>query len=294
MAKGANRGGVGRRSGEGTTTTMQVIVTAFSAYLVLTGAMFLMQRAFLYPGGGGEPDIASAGVAGLREVVTTTADGLRLVHWYRPPPAPDAPVVVVFHGNAGHLGDRVPKLASLLEAGFGMMFVGYRGFGSNPGRPTEDDLSADARLVLDWLGDQGIPAERLVLYGESLGTGVAVKMAAERPVAAVVLEAPYTSIADVAQSHYWFLPARWLLLDKWNSLGRIVAIDTPLLVLHGARDRTVPLRFGERLFATAREPKEMLVIPEAAHTDLFDFPEVRERVIAFVRRYAGRGQDRRR
>jgi hypothetical protein len=219
------------------------------------------------------------------EVVTRTADGLELLHWYRPPRDPGLPVVVVFHGNAGHIGDRVPKLASLYAAGYGVLLSGYRGYGGNPGRPTEADLTADARLVLDWLAGQGIAPERTVLYGESLGTGIAVKMAVERPAAAVILESPYTSIAELAQVHYWYLPAWWLVLDKWRSREIIERINAPLLVVHGARDRTVPLRYGRRIFEAAPEPKEILVVDDGAHNDLFEFPEVPARVIDFLRRY---------
>ena len=264
---------------------MEIFATAVGAYAVLTGGVFLFQRALLYPGGREKPDFANAGVPDLREVVTETADGLHLTHWYRPPTDGDAPVLVVFHGNAGHLGDRVPKLAELLRAGYGMLLAGYRGYGANPGSPTEDDLTADARILLDWLADEGVPAERTVVYGESLGTGIAVKMAAERPAAAVILEAPYTSIADLAQMHYWYLPARWLLLDRWESIARVGRVGAPLLILHGKRDRTVPLRYGQRLFDAAADPKEILILDDAGHADLYDFPQVPERVIDFLQRH---------
>ncbi len=268
---------------------MQLIGTTAVVYLLLLVAVFVMQRSLLYPGARQAPDIAAAGVGGIREVTTVTADGLTLKHWYRPPADGQAPVLIVFHGNAGHLGDRVPKLAELMEAGFGALFAGYRGYGGNPGRPTEDDLTADARLLLDWLAGQGVGPERVVLYGESLGTGIAVKMAAERPVAAVVLESPYTSIAEVAQTHYWYLPAKWMILDKWNSMDHIGRIGAPLLVIHGARDRTVPARYGRRLFEAALDPKEMLVLDQADHNDLYDFPQVSERIIDFLQRHVPGG-----
>ena len=114
--------------------------------------------------------------------------------------------------------------------------------------------------LLDWLAAQGVPADRTVIYGESLGTGVAVKMAATRESAAVILESPYTSIAEVAQTHYWYLPAKWMVLDKWDSMAQIGRIRAPLLVVHGARDKTVPTRYGRRLFAAAPEPKELFIL----------------------------------
>ena len=199
--------------------------------------------------------------------------------------ADGAPVLVVFHGNAGHIGDRVPKLTELFRNGYGMLLAGYRGYGGNPGRPTEDDLTADARVLLDWLVGQGVTAAQTVLYGESLGTGIAVKMASERSAGAVILESPYTSIAEVAQFHYWYLPARWLVLDKWNSLDRIGQIGAPLLVIHGARDRTVPARYGQRLFEAAPEPKEHFLLERGTHNDLYEFPEVSQRVVDFLGRH---------
>lgn len=264
---------------------MKLIAAVFGGYLVVLGAVFVLQRSLIYPAGKAMPDTALAAVAGMRVVTTRTADGLDLTHWYRPPADESAPVLVVFHGNAGTIADRVPKLVELMKAGFGLLLVGYRGYGGNPGQPSEDAFSADARLVLDWLAGEGVSPERTVLYGESLGTGVAVKMATERSAAAVILEAPYTSVAEVAQSRFWFLPARWLVLDKWDSLSRIGRINAPLLVMHGLRDRTIPMRFGRRLFEAAIEPKELLLTKDAGHADLYDFPEVPRKVIAFVRMY---------
>jgi pimeloyl-ACP methyl ester carboxylesterase len=265
---------------------MNFLGTTVSVYLLLTAAVFVMQRTLLYPAARHAPSLAAQNVAGLREVATQTPDGLRLRHWYLPPAEPGTPVLVMFHGNAGHIGDRVPKLDEIIDAGFGVLLAGYRGYSGNPGKPTEDDLTADAHLLLDWLAEQGVPAERTVIYGESLGTGVAVKMAAMRETAGVILESPYTSIAEVAQSHYWYLPAKWMVLDKWDSMAHIGRIRAPLLVVHGARDRTVPTRYGRRLFAAAPEPKELFILESAAHNDLYEDPRVAARVIAFLRRHA--------
>jgi len=255
----------------------------FGGYFIVLSVVFAMQRSLLYPAGKVAPDTALAAAAGIRTVTTHTVDGLELTHWYRPPADDQAPVLVVFHGNAGHVGDRVPKLAELMRAGFGLLLAGYRGYGGNPGRPSEEALSTDARLLLDWLAGQGVSPQRTVLYGESLGTGVAVKMATERPAAAVVLEAPYTSVAAVAQAQYWYLPARWLVRDKWDSISRIAQIKMPLLLMHGLRDRTIPARFGQRLFEAAVEPKQIVLVEDGEHTDLYDFPEVSQQVIDFAR-----------
>lgn len=264
---------------------MHFIGTTLSVYLLFVGAVFAFQRSLLYPAGREAPDPSHAAVSGIQAVATETEEGLSLTHWYRPPARPDAPVLVVFHGNGGHAGDRISKLLELYRAGLGVLIAGYRGYGGNPGRPSEEALSADARGLLDWLAAQGIGPERTVLYGESLGTGIAVKMAAERPVGAVVLEAPYTSIAEVAQHHYWYLPARWLVLDRWDSMARVPDLEVPLLVLHGSDDRTIPARYGRRLFEAVSGPKELLVVEGGAHNDLYDYPEVPARVIDFLGRH---------
>lgn len=262
---------------------MHVVGAVFSFYVLLTGAVFVMQRTLLYPAGRELPELARHAVQGIEAVTTRTADGLELSHWFLPPTAPDAPVIAIFHGNAGHLGERVPKFLSLADAGYGLLFAGYRGYGGNPGKPTEAHLTTDSRGLLEWLARQGFGPERTVLLGESLGTGIAVKMAAEGRGSAVILESPYSSIAAVAQKHYWYLPARWLILDKWNSVDHVQRISAPLLILHGTEDQTIPLRYAEALFDAAPEPKEMVVVPGATHVDLFDHPGVTERVIAFLR-----------
>jgi hypothetical protein len=231
--------------------------------------MYAAQRQILFPRTTRPPDPALAKSAGMETVTIPGHDGLPMQHWYRPA-QPGVPTVAVFHGNAGTVGDRVAKLQPLLDAGFGVLLAEYRGYGGNPGRPTEGHLLGDAEAVLAWLAECGIPAMRTALYGESLGTGVAVAMAARRSVGAVVLDAPFTSIAEVAQRHYWYVPAKWLVRDRFDSLRRISEVTAPVLVLHGRRDRIVPLRFGRRLFAAANEPKQVWIASEGGHMDLWD------------------------
>ena len=256
------------------------LAAAIGVYVLIALVMFGCQRSFLYL-----PDKTALepGQPSVQVVRLLSEPDLELVHLYHPPRTPNGPVVVVFHGNAGHAGYRVPKFRDLLDVGFGVFFAEYRGYGGNPGRPDETGLTADARAVMAYFQSEGVDPGRIVLYGESLGAGVAVKMAAEHPVAGVVLEAPYTSIADVAQAHYWFLPARWLVLDKWDVASRIGMVSAPVLVVQGEADRVIPVRFGKRVFELASEPKAALFHPRAGHNDLFDYPEVVERVIAFVR-----------
>lgn len=176
-----------------------------------------------------------------------------------------------FHGNAGSIAGRGGHVQPWLEAGYGALLLSYRGYGGSEGRPTEDRLYADARAAIAYVLAQGVAPDRLVLYGESLGTGVAVKMAVEHDVAAVVLEAPFTSAVDVGAEAYWILPVRWMMKDRYESIKRISEIDAPLLIIHGEADRTIPISHGRELLAAAREPKRGIFIAGAGHNDLRTF-----------------------
>ena len=181
----------------------------------------------------------------------------------------------------------------LLDAGFGGLLVGYRGYGGNPGQPTEEGLYADGRASLRFAVGQGISPAATVLYGESLGTGVAVRMAREQaataPVAAVVLETPYTSIAEVAGHHYPYVPARWLVRDRFDAASIIAAIRSPLLVFHAEDDRVIPISLARRLFAAAMEPKEARWFAAGGHGDLFD-AGAGDTIITFIRNALARTQ----
>ena len=221
----------------------------------------------------------------MEVVKLATADGLELSSWYRPADG-DRPTIVYFHGNGGHIGYRGAKVRPYLDAGFGVLLVSYRGYGGNPGSPDEEGLYADGRAAMAFVAARGVPPERTVLCGESLGTGVAVHIAAEQarasqPVGALVLEAPLSSAADVGAHHYPWAPVRWLMKDRFDSKAKIAAVGTPVFVFHGERDRVVPIRFGRALFDAAIDPKESLWIPEAGHENL----EVSGVVIDFLDRH---------
>jgi len=214
------------------------------------------------------PDIV--GLANLRVLDIRTQDGLTLGAWYVPQrrSAPPTATVIVFNGNAGNRSHRAPLAWRLAEAGYATVLVDYRGYGGNPGTPSERGLLADARAVVATLRADAEPGTaRLVYFGESLGSGVAVQLAVEMPPAALVLRSPFTSITDVAAHHYWFLPVRRLLWDRFDSLSRIAQVRCPLLVIAGDRDRVVPFVFSQRLFEAAREPKRFVRVPGADHND---------------------------
>lgn len=251
-------------------------------YLLALGTVFVLQRNYIYLPDDRRAALAETEAADLlTEIRRQAADGGSATSWYRPPDAADRPLLVLLQGNAGHIGDRLFKIAPFLRQGWGVLLVGYRGYGGNPGRPTEQGLYADARAALGFLGETGITPDRWVLYGESLGSGVAVQMAQEYGAGVLVLEAPFTSLADMAQLRFPYFPSRWLVRDRFDSLAKIGALDMPVLVIHGALDRVTPAALGRRLFDAAREPKALHVFPDAGHVDLYDHDADRV-VIEFV------------
>ena len=195
-----------------------------------------------------------------------TADGEKVIVWYVPPKA-DKPLVLYFHGNGGAL--RIAPIASARSPsdGYGLVALSYRGYGGSTGSPSETGLIADAEAAYAFAAAR-MPPQRIVLFGESLGTGVAVALAATHRIGGLVLEAPFTSAADVGARAYWFLPVRLLMKDPFHSDARIGKVTVPLLILHGVRDGVVPIALGERLFSLANEPKRFLRFADGAHNDL--------------------------
>ncbi len=243
-----------------------ILVLGYGALLAL---MYVAQRSLMY-----FPDTlrvppADAGLPQAEEVELRTADGATVIAWHMPP-REGAPVVLYFQGNGGAIRHRVHVFDKLRARGLGLVALSYRGYGGSSGSPSEEGLIADARAAYDFAAAR-YPAERIVLWGESLGSAVAVALAAARPVARIALQAPFSSAADVGAAHYPFLPVRWLIKDPFRSDARIGRITVPVLIVHGERDGVVPIRFGERLYAQAREPKRFVRLPGANHNDLDAF-----------------------
>lgn len=251
---------------------IRLIKVALAVYAALLLFLFIFQRDLLYPAGTTRPDAGAAGLAGqIENVQLSTADGLRLLSWYHRPRSAASPVVIYLHGNGGTIAHRGPAVRPFIDAGYGVLLLEYRGYGGNPGNPTEEGLYADARAALAFVDAAGIPVARQILYGESLGTGVAVQMALERGAGALVLASPYTSIADVARPKFPFVPVGLLLRDRFESADKIGALRMPIMVLHGERDDTIPVRFGVALYDMAPEPKALWLFPGAGHNDLNRF-----------------------
>jgi fermentation-respiration switch protein FrsA (DUF1100 family) len=246
--------------------TLIVCLIGYAGAVVL---LYVVQRALMYFPDPTRTPPAAAGLPAAEEVLLDTADGEKLVAWHVPPRG-DRPVVLYLHGNGGALSHRAGRFQVLTADGIGLVAIDYRGYGGSTGRPTETGLSIDAETAYGFAAAR-YPAARIAVWGESLGTAVAVRLAAERPIGRLVLEAPFTSAVDLAARHYPIVPVRWLMKDQFRSDLRIASVAAPLLVLHGARDTIVPIEYGERLFALAREPKRFVRFPEGDHEGLDQF-----------------------
>jgi fermentation-respiration switch protein FrsA (DUF1100 family) len=247
---------------------VKLMVGALCVYGLIGLAAYLGQRRLMYFPDRARTLPAEVGLAGVEERVLKTPDGARVVAWYGKA-RPGEPTILYFHGNAGSLAARAPRIERFMGEGWGVYMMTYRGYGGGTGRPTEAANVADARLAYGALLLEGVEPSSVVLYGESLGSGVAVRLATERRVAGVVLDAPYTSVVKVAAATYPFLPVRLLLADRYESETYIAQVRAPLLVLHGERDNVIPVAMGRELFRLANEPKRLAVFPNGGHSDLY-------------------------
>jgi uncharacterized protein len=253
--------------------TLLVVVAVLAALL---GLLWLFQRRLLYfPTPGPVPPAASV-LPGAEDVTFETTDGLRLAGWFVPAPPGDPadragrarPAVLVCNANAGDRSMRARLAAALARMGLAVLLFDYRGYGGNPGHPTEEGLAADARAALGYLtGRPEVDPERVIYFGESLGAAVALRLATERPPAALVLRSPFASLAEVGRRLYPVLPVSLLLRDRYDSAALAGRLDTPLLVVAGGRDQIIPASHSRRLFDAAPQPKRLVVLDGADHND---------------------------
>ena len=235
-------------------------------YAGLVLLLYLLQRRLLFLPTAEHVTPRAVGFAAAREVSLQTSDGERVLAWYVAP-QPASPLVIYFHGNAEVLGANVQRHRNLVADGTGLIALSYRGYGGSSGRPSEAGLHRDADAAYAFAATQ-VPADRIVLWGHSLGSGVAVRLASKRAIAGLILEAPYTSAADIAAMRFWFVPVRLLMSDPFHSDRYIADVTAPVLVLHGAHDDVIPLAVGERLYALIRAPKRFVRFAQGGHVDL--------------------------
>ncbi len=246
------------------------LLGATAVYLAICALMYFNQRRLTYFPDSRRVSPAELGLSGVSEITLPTPDGETLVAWYARA-KPGEPTLLYFHGNAGSLATRVERVLKYVERGRGILILTYRGFGGSTGTPSEISNIADAKLSYDYLINTGLRPEDILLYGESLGTGVAVQTAAARPAAGLILDAPYTSLSDVAAERYPWVPVRWLMSDPYRSDLYLAKLTLPVLVVHGDRDDTVPVAMGRKVYELAGGPKELAIINGAGHSDHYLF-----------------------
>lgn len=238
-------------------------------WLVIFGALTYWQRALLYvPVGEPQPPLA-VGLSGIAETTLTTSDGAYLTAWVKEA-KPGRPTILYFHGNSGVLAFRADRFRKFADEGWGLFAFSYRSFNGSTGEPTEALNVSDAMFAYDQLRARGVDPRSIVIFGESLGTGVAVQVAEAKPCAGVVLDSAYTSIADVAASRFPIFPVRLVLQDTYDTAPRIAGLKVPLLMFHAKSDVVIPVTLSQRLYALAPEPKQLIVANEGWHVSAIE------------------------
>ena len=259
-------------------------LTLFVLYALMVGCLYAFQRQLIY-----HPEKSIGlpwqyGLEGFSEHFVTTSDNVSIQLWYRPA-APSFTTIVYYHGNAYNLSNRAGIYAALAEQGFGVLAVSYRGYGKSGGSPSEQGIYNDARAAIGFLTEQQhIPINRILLFGESLGTGVATQMATEYDVGGIILEAAYTSVAARAAEIYFYVPVKLMIADKFDTIGKIGKVKAPLLLFHGERDNIIPVAMGKAVFNAATSSKQAFFFPYVSHND-FDSHVISAHVSEFAEKH---------
>jgi uncharacterized protein len=272
-------------------TLAKILAGVVGVYLLVALVMYMGQRRLMYFPDTARTRPAEAGLPNVNERVLNTPDGARLVVWYGKA-KPGQPTLLYFHGNGGGLAERADRFRRFMSQGWGVYMMAYRGYAGSTGYPTEANNVADARLAYGALVQEGVPADSIILYGESLGTHLATRVAAERASIGLILEAPYTSVLDIALTDYPFLPVRLLLSDRYETDKVLPQVKVPLLIIHGKEDGVIPVSMAQKLAKLANEPKKLVIFPEGDHSDLYvdgnnALPVVRDWIRGLARRASG-------
>lgn len=254
-------------------TALTLLGFAIVLYGAFLGSTFMNQRNMIYlPSLREKPELKALNLPAVQEITVVTEDHLPLYGWYKPAASPRMPTIVRFHGNGGNIDWNLRALLPYASKGYGILSAEYRGYSGNPGRPTEEGLYHDGHAFMDWLKEQGVPENNIIVYGESLGCGVAVQMAGDYPkIHTLILQSPFTSMVDTARFHYPYLPVQWFLRDRYDNFEKIKFLRAPLVVVHGTKDDVVPYNLGKTLFDEAPQPKTLITIEGGNHNNLYKF-----------------------
>ena len=256
----------------------------FVIYISILALIFIFQRSLMYFPVKEKISKSFYRNTQLKIIDISTSDGLILKSLYKKSETNINKTIVVFHGNAGHIGHRVSKFKPFIDKGYGLLLLEYRGYGENKGKPTKLGLYRDGEAAINYLINQKIKSKNIIVYGESLGTAIATKLSTNYFFNMTILEAPFTSVADVAQKRYWIFPAKYLVLDDFDNLGIIKKIKSPLLLLHGYKDYIINIAFGKKVFEAASKPKKALFVQNAGHNNLFEFNLV-NKILNYMKKY---------
>lgn len=248
-------------------TFFQILLGVALFYGVLALLFHAFQWRLMYFPNKERVDPKEVGLDFVEEHELETPDGETLIAWYAKA-KPGMPTILYFHGNSGNLAHRKERIHRFTRSGYGIYMMSHRMYSGSTGRPNQAWLTSDGMFAYDTLREFGVSPDNIVVYGESIGTGIATPVAVAREVAALILEAPFTSTVDIAEARYPYLPIRRYMLDRYESGKVIHRIAAPLLIFHGENDKIIPLASAQKLFDAAQEPKRMKVIPNAGHTRL--------------------------
>ena len=230
------------------------VVIIILCYLLVVFFVFFNQRNLLYHPFENYYNSDQANFS-YEEIFIPTPNGNSLKAWFHKKDLKQKKTLVFFHGNAGHLRNRIYKLNMIKDFDINFLIVAYRGFSGNQGEPSEKGLYEDARDTLDWLKNQKVKDNQIIIYGESLGTAISVEVTQNQKFAGIILESPFTSMVDAGKHYYFYLPVSLLLKDRYETLNKLKNIKIPILVMHGKKDKIVPFNMGKQVFEKANEPK---------------------------------------
>jgi len=230
------------------------LIFIFAVYLIVTLGLYIFQRKLLYYPNFNSHLKGDGLIHSFENISIKTKDNINLKGWFHLKDTKKK-TILFFHGNAGTLDNRIYKLNFLGNLDVNFLIFGWRGYSGSSGKPSEFGLYLDAKSALNWLNSKGITDEEIILYGESLGTSVAIEVSQNRNLAGIILEAPFTSMIDIGKKYYPFFPVKLLLKDKYVSKNKIKNINSPVLVMHGKKDKIVPFYMGKKIYDLANQPK---------------------------------------
>ena len=248
---------------------MKIFLIIFIIYILILAILFFLQRSLLY-----HPSennyFGDNLIVSIDKVKIKTKDNIELLGWYHKKNSKNYKTILFLHGNAGSLENRIHKINHFENMNINFLIIAWRGFSGNKGNPTEKGLYEDAESAINWMKSEGIETNDIIVYGESLGTGVATEIAQNSNFAGVILESPFTSMIDAAKNKYPFFPIRFLLKDKYESDKKIKNIKSPLLIMHGEADKIVPFWMGKKMYDIANEPKYSYFTKYDNHMMVYD------------------------